>query len=1237
VSKNHFWSCALGLLAGHLGGGLGQANAAEAAAPLRLPEEQVQDLGLKLESARGLEAIVLLREVWAHWEDADPAVVEATLEASLTARGRSASESVYARALLGYARLRRGDVARAEKTFRELGFISRWLLLGPFDNEGKGGLETVYAPDDEQGQPIQLGRAYDGKERPVRYRDLPQVFPYGWVNLGSLTRPSAHTCSFVTTFVTVPAEMKSVTLGLGVLGAYKVYWNDALVFTDASYRGVDVDRRLLTMAAEPGPNRLTLKLCGADQGSIFSARIGDAQGLPSPKITFDADFKQAATSPVSKGKLLREAGPLAESLDRLKKPKGKAASLETAARYLMLTEGDDPTLHQARELAERAAELEPRVERLLLAAELAEDRNKARTFLERAAALHPKPGSEQHLDLLLAQASHARGGPNPREAFPIYDQVLAFEPDSVRALDGRVDLLNHSGLYRTALDALEAAYARRPHSVHLANMVASQLARLGSGDKARAVRESYAGLRFDDPAYLKGKVELALSRRDSRAAEHFVTRLRAVEPDDLWSHRVAAEAHRQLGQTGRAIFDLEKALEQAPEDTSLLLALANYQGKDGKRDRQMALLKEALRLRPQDASVREYLEHMAPPETPPDERYAMPAEEFLKLRHAPSAGHSRRTLRDLTVSTVYETGLSRQYRQVVFQPLTDAAAALSRQYAFQYQADSQEVQLRGAWVYRGNGKTDEAIESGEGAADDPSIAMYTSSRTFYVQFPRLEPGDVVELRYRIDDVTVRNEFADYFGDVVYLENDEPVQNAEYVLVAPKKRKLFFDVQGLELTRTTQDLGSETAYRFTSPLVPAILPEPAMPPWSEVLGFVHVSTYPTWDALGKWYWGLVRDQLDLDPETRKLAQNIVKNKTSTEDKVRAVYEWVVKNTRYVALEFGIYGFKPRRCVQTVARGWGDCKDKATVIVTLLRELGIGANLVIVRTGMRGDFHSELASLAPFDHAIAYVPELDLYLDGTAEYTGMRELPAMDQGALGLLVLDGKTKLIHMPHIAPDKNVTTRTARVNLGREGTAELTIDYETMGNAAAGWRSRYEAKGTLSDRLSEDMAAEFPGFELTPGSIVTNDLTDLNSSPRVALRGKAPQYARREGELLSVDVTVDSRLSSQFATRSSRKQDVLVQGFTNRREVLEIELPPGLQVQSAPTSVSEKSKFGSFQVRYKKQGSTVSVDSELLLFVDRVGLADYPEFQKFCARADRALAPRLMLEPVQGEKGDAR
>src|SRR6185436_13326710 len=116
----------------------------------------------------------------------------------------------------------------------------------------------------------------------------------------------------------------------------------------------------------------------------------------------------------------------------------------------------------------------------------------------------------------------------------------------------------------------------------------------------------------------------------------------------------------------------------------------------------------------------------------------------------------------------------------------------------------------------------------------------------------------------------------------------------------------------------------------------------------------------------------------------------------------------------------------------------------------KEAGIPASLVMVRTGMRGEFETAPASLAPFDHAIAYVPSMNLFLDGTAEYAGSNELPAMDRGALALIVDEyGKGKLVHLPE--PNADATRRIRRIEaaLGPDGSAQLDIRTETSGALA--------------------------------------------------------------------------------------------------------------------------------------------------------------------------------------------
>src|SRR4029079_19201016 len=104
--------------------------------------------------------------------------------------------------------------------------------------------------------------------------------------------------------------------------------------------------------------------------------------------------------------------------------------------------------------------------------------------------------------------------------------------------------------------------------------------------------------------------------------------------------------------------------------------------------------------------------------------------------------------------------------------------------------------------------------------------------------------------------------------------------------------------------------------------------------------------------------------DVDDEVRKRVKQITKGLTDDAKKVKAIYRYATE-TRYVALEFGLEGIRPRRCAQTLARGWGDCKDKATLIVPMPRGIGTRRRIVLVRPAMRGNIDPEPASLAPFD--------------------------------------------------------------------------------------------------------------------------------------------------------------------------------------------------------------------------------------------------------------------------------
>ncbi len=1197
-------------------------------------------LRAQVAAARGPLAYGALRKVWSEWDRSDPSVIEEALRQVGSDVTEPPPLRVYANLLEAYARRRRGDADGARARVARLGYVDTWMLVGPFDNDGKAGLMTPFDPEKEQGAPLHVLRDYDGKDhRPVRWRLLPSVSPYGWVDFGAFVRPEENACVYLTAFVhdarLADGASRPVSVWAGATGALRAFWNGAEVLGDEKYRDLDSDRFAATATLRAGWNRLMVKVCGDDRPPMLSLRLAAADGAPDEHIEVDADPRHStreggAAAPAAK----RAPGPRGggvegpvQAFERLVKG-NDPAMLEAYARYLGATSADDPTEHRARELARKAVDLAPTIPRLLLAADVAETRNQRASWLERADALVEagRATEQETIDVLLARGAYARSGVNGRDAMPYYERVLALDPDSFPATLAKVEMYEAAGLRDTGLALLQRALVRRPRSVGLLRATVAALRDEGLETEAEEMADRYAALRFDDPAFARAEIDLAVARRDPQAAAHWVDRLVAMSPDSAGALQSAAQAWMRLGERPRAIAALRAALDLAPEDTDVMRKLASAYALGGERDEQLALLKRVVELMPQAKDVRDELAHLGPPTPRDDEGYARPSAEFLAKRSLPAGGQARRSLVDLHVTTVFPNGLASRFHQVVFQPLTDAAAAGSREYELTYETDSETVQLRAARVYRKDGRVDEAIESGAGAmADDPALAIYTSARSYYVLFPRLEPGDVVELQYRVEDVAQRNAFADYFGEVVTLQSAESIARAEYVLITPKTRTLYFNEPRVPgITRTVDEQGDRRIFHFLALDVPATVEEPLQPPWPEVLGHVNVSTYRTWEDMGRWYWGLVKDQFVPDDEVRRRAEALTRGMKDDAAKVRAIYDYVVQKTRYVALEFGIHGYKPYRCAQIFARGFGDCKDKATLIVTMLGALGIKATPVVVRTGNKGDIEPSPASMAPFDHMIAYVPSLDLYLDGTAEYTGSTVLPAMDRGAIALQVNEGDAKLVRLPDPPASASVSVRAVDASLTPEGGAQLDWRAEVTGVEAAGWRVRFHAQATRTQRVQQAIAAMLPGTEVT--SVDAGDLEDVEAKVTVHARGRVPQFARADGDALSVPLGRKEHMVRDYAALTERKLAVRLDAQWTEEDDATVRLPPGARLRSVPSAAKGASPFGSYAVEVQAAAGVIHAKTTVTMTRTRVTAAEYPAFRAWCEEVDHQLGQRATV-----------
>ncbi|MEM7447268.1 MAG: DUF3857 domain-containing protein [Myxococcota bacterium] len=1173
---------------------------------------------------RRAEGLLPILELYRNWDRVDPAITRRELERLATERRLPSLLRAYVGALLARADIRDGAVEVANERIRDLGYVTSFRMVGPFDNEGKRGYARIYGPEREPAEPPDLRASFRGKDREVSWRPMPKRALLGYVDLDAPMRPNADVCGYAETVIHSD-RARPLTLWFGGGGAFRMYWNGREVLSDNGYRSFpDPDRQVATAFANAGPNRLLIKSCVAATTWGFFLRIGDARGAPTSGWSADAQ----SAPPISmqpQGRVpAAPATPLRALEEAANLENAKAGAFFDLARFLAYTGADDPAEHRAYQLARRAFDLEPTVKHAALAARLATHRGQQTVLAERALRLEP---NSPETALLNAQVH--MGSPSPEDALPWLDQIHDQAPQALDAAILRSEIYHRLELGNTALATLEQALEVQPNSRLLLEAAADRAATAGRSDRAIALRKRVVAVRYDAVESRRALISDALHRGESAIVEQHIDALRKLTPASSTEFRYLARVYESLGNTSEALELLSAALQIAPFDAETWVAEGRLLLRSGRSDAAANALRRALTIRPQDPGTRELLEQLRP-EPREDEAYKIGMEALLARKHttlsAADTEYPSTILQNLTVNTVYENGLSSSFRQIAAQIHDDEGARQWRTYSIPFEPGSERVEVREARVLRSNGEVLESLRIFEQPLGEPWYRIYYDTRALVVAFPDLSAGDVIEIQYRLDDIAHRNLFADYYGDLHFLGGVHPTQHVDYVLITPSSRNFYFnspDLPGLEHRQHIED-GTRIDH-FRASQIPALKPEEGMPGRTEVAPFLHVSTYLNWADVGRWYWGLVKDQLYADESLKRTVQELVGDTEDLSLRVQRIQHWVVQNTRYVGLEFGIHGYKPYRVPEIVQRGFGDCKDKASLLVTMLREAGIEAELVLVRTRRNGEIDPLPASLAIFDHAIAYVPALELYIDGTAEHSGMRELPQMDQGVAVLHVGPAGAELRRSPVLGPQHNRRERQMHIRLDADGAAQVSVSEEIVGAQASSMRHRYQAEGSRSERWERAMRSLFPGLNLT--RVDMEGTGDLEGPIKVRYEAIVPQLATQDGETLRMPLSVLGDLSASLARVRQRTHPLDLGGTSHYAEIRTVHLPSSSEITELPEAGVAQSVFGSLTLEVEKTDELIETRVELIIARDRISSAEYPAFRTWIESADRLLRQRVAIE----------
>jgi hypothetical protein len=523
--------------------------------------------------------------------------------------------------------------------------------------------------------------------------------------------------------------------------------------------------------------------------------------------------------------------------------------------------------------------------------------------------------------------------------------------------------------------------------------------------------------------------------------------------------------------------------------------------------------------------------------------------------------------------------------------------------------------------------------------------LYSDIRYRTATAPAAIPGSVIALEYLVRRRAWLNQL-----DWIFQEMN-PVHEAEFSVQLPVGWEYTTAWADAKPVSPTQAGG---AWQWTVHDVPGIEHEPRMPSLRSLSGRMALSFFApgrpsaaSWDQIGRWYIQLTADRRTVTPELAAKVQQLVAGQSTFDGKVRALAQFMQTEVRYVGIEIGIGGWQPHPAADVFHARYGDCKDKATLLQTMLQAAGIGSAYLVINT-RRGVADPAVPSAFSFNHVIVAIEipagvnpaayqsvitsqsgQRYLVFDPTDEYTPVGELRSELQQSYALLVTDSGGEMIRTPLLAPDSNRLTRDGKFALSSDGTLTGEVVETRSGDHATYERAvlLHANQEQRTQRLERELNESLRGFTLQSSDI--QQLDQFQKNLVLTLKFTTPQYAQTRGPLMLVRPRVLDEKSFEVETKP-RHYPFVLGGVSDETDTYEIDLPAGYKVDDVPDPVNVDMGFASYQSKVETSGSKIRYWRQLIVRAERVSPERVPDLRKFegIVGADEMSAVVLTHQP---------
>jgi len=506
--------------------------------------------------------------------------------------------------------------------------------------------------------------------------------------------------------------------------------------------------------------------------------------------------------------------------------------------------------------------------------------------------------------------------------------------------------------------------------------------------------------------------------------------------------------------------------------------------------------------------------------------------------------------------------------------------------------------------------------------------FFDYGKIYSPKFPGVKVGSIVEYVYESETY---NPFdPNFFSPGFYFQDENPVVKSQAIVIIPIDKELNYKNYKWPKGNKSPEIAVRDSIRIYNWLIedsPPFVTEPDAPSYADLVPRFSASLFHDWNYIYDWLGHLQRERMEVTQDIRDQVTEICDGATDMADSINRIYIWVQREIHYISIKGSISSGQTGHSAQfTFEKKYGDCSDKSILLATMLKEIGVEAYPIVLKTNDEEEETRKIPDLSG-NHAITMLilNGERIFLDPTSTSHTYPYFRSDDAGVTYVCPLKREWGMISTP--PPEDNAQHISIQSRLTVDGNLEGTFRADYVGDWEASYRGFWESQPQEQRQfiMQDWMSYIISGAQITDWSLPGAD--DIFTPFSEIASFNIDNFPDKSGDIWLLKIpAIENAYSFDELALEERQFPIEYTAPKQVTHKIVIDLPSGFEIEYIPEKIALENEYSSYYGEYSIQGKTIIFEDNYRLKKRIVEAKDYKKYKEFCHRIEDYIDQRVFV-----------